>query len=418
MALALLGGTPVRSRPFPSWPQHGVSEEEAVIDVIRSGAWGGYSDKVNEFEEAFSALHNVRHAITCVNGTIALEVALRALGIRCGDQVIVPAITFIATASSVMLCHGVPVFADIDPDTLNISPESVEAAITPRTRAIIPVHFGGHPADMDALRKIADRHRLAIIEDAAHAHGASWRGTPVGNFGDLATFSFQAFKLMTAGEGGIILTQSETLAEKCRSYCNHGRRSSGGWFEHFTLGSNYRMTGLQAALLSAQLARVQEQTRTRQENVARLKELLKSVKGLGPGADDPRVTSQPHYLVTLRYDASAFHGIDRDLFLSALQAEGIPAKAFYPYPLYRNPLLQQKNLPPCACGTWEPAQDYESLDLPECELVCRDGIWLDQTLFLGTVKDIEDIVEACSKIQAMSQDLLPSQRGVQAENSH
>jgi dTDP-4-amino-4,6-dideoxygalactose transaminase len=416
VGLALLGGTPVRSKPFPSWPQHGAPEEEAVIDVLRSGSWGGYSSKVEEFEAAFSALHSVRYAITCVNGTIALEVALRALGIQCGDQVIVPAITFIATASSVMLCHGVPVFADLDPATLNISPESVEAAITPRTRAIIPVHFGGHPADMDALREIADHHKLAIIEDAAHAQGASWRGTPVGNFGDLATFSFQAFKLMTSGEGGIILTQSETLAEKCRAYCNHGRRSSGGWFEHFTLGSNYRMTGLQAAVLSAQLARLQDQTHTRQANVARLRELLTSVKGLQLGAGDPRVTSQPHYLVTLRYDPSAFNGLDRDLFLSALQAEGIPAKAPYPYPLYRNPLFQRKNLPPCSCGKWEPAQDYEALKLPECQRVCREGIWLDQTLFLGTTRDIDDIVEACSKIQAMSQDLLPVQRSMQAEN--
>ncbi len=418
MGLALLGGTPVRSKPFPSWPQHGTAEEEAVIEVLRSGSWGGYSCKVEEFETAFADFHHVRYAISCVNGTIALEVALRSLGIQCGDQVIVPAITFVATASSVMLCHGVPVFADIDPVTLNLSPKSVEAAITPRTKAIIPVHFGGQPADMDALCEIASRHGLAIIEDSAHAQGALWRGTPVGNFGDLATFSFQAFKLITAGEGGIILTRSETLAEKCRAYCNHGRRASGGWFEHFTLGSNYRMTGLQAAVLSVQLRRLEEQTRTRQANVARLRELLGPAKGLRLDADDPRVTSQPNYLVTLRYDPCAFNGVDRDLFLGALQAEGIPAKPSYPYPLYRNPLFCRRNLPPCTCGKWEPAQDYESLNLPECERVCRDGIWLDQTLFLGTSKDIADIVEACSKIQAMSKNLLSAQRGMKAEQRH
>jgi dTDP-4-amino-4,6-dideoxygalactose transaminase len=350
-----------------------------------------------------------------VNGTIALEVALRSVGIRCGDQVIVPAITFVATATSVMLCHGVPVFADIDPVTLNLSPESVEAALTPRTRAIIPVHFGGHPADMDALREVADRHGLAIIEDAAHAQGARWRGTPVGNFGDLATFSFQAFKLMTSGEGGMILTRSETLAEKCWSYCNHGRRAAGGWFEHFTLGTNYRMTGLQAAVLIGQLARLEEQTRRRQANVVRLREGLKSFKGLELAADDPRVTSQPHYLVTMRYDPAAFNGLERGVFLSALQAEGIPAKAPYPYPLYRNPLFQRQNLPPCACGSWEAAQDYASLHLAECERLCRDGVWLEQSLFLGTGKDMDDIVEACSKIQALSKSLLPAQRGIRAE---
>lgn len=418
MDLALLGGTPVRSEPFPGWPQHGTQEEEAVIAVLRSGSWGGYSKKVEEFETAFAALHRVPYAVSCVNGTIALEVALRSLGIQCGDQVIVPAITFVATATSVMLCHGAPVFADIDPVTLNLSPESVQAAITPRTKAIIPVHFGGHPADMDALREIADRHGLAIIEDAAHAQGALWRDTPVGNFGDLATFSFQAFKLMTAGEGGVILTTSEMLARKCWSYCNHGRLVSGGWFEHFTLGTNYRMTGLQAAVLIEQLARLQEQTRTRQANVARLRKLLKSLKGIQLGADDPRVTSQPNYLVTLRYDPSAFNGLDRDLFLSALRAEGIPAKAPYPHPLYRNPLFHRENQPPCACGKWEPAQDYESLNLPECERVCRDGIWLEQPLFLGTSKDIDDIVEACSKIEAMSENLLSAQRDIHAEERH
>lgn len=386
--------------------------------VLRSGSWGGYNGKVEEFERAFAALHGVPYAISCANGTVALEVALRSLGIQCGDQVVVPAITFIATATSVLLCHGVPVFADIDPATLNLSPESVRAAITPRTRAIIPVHFGGQPADMDALREIADRHGLAIIEDAAHAQGARWRGTAVGNFGDLATFSFQAFKLMTSGEGGLILTRSQTLAEKCWSYCNHGRHASGGWFEHFSLGTNYRMTGLQAAVLIEQLARLQEQTRTRQANVARLRRLFKPIKGIQLGADDPRVTSQPNYLVTLRYDASAFHGLDRNLFLSALQAEGIPAKAPYPYPLYRNPLFHGKNLPPCACGRWEPAQDYESLNLPECERLCRDGIWLEQSLFLGTEKDVDDILEACSKVQALSKDLLPAQRSIRTEQRH
>ena len=418
MALALQGGTPVRSEPFPAWPQHDTSEEEALIAVVRDGSWGGYSQKIEEFETAFASLHRVPYGIACVNGTIALEVALRSLGIQCGDEVIVPAITFIATASSVLLCHGVPVFADIDPVTLNLSPEAVKAAITPRTRAIIPVHFGGQPADMDALSEIARSHGLATVEDAAHAHGALWQGTPVGNFGDIATFSFQAFKLVTSGEGGMILTRSEELAEKCRAYCNHGRSASGGWFEHFTLGTNYRMTGFQAAVLSEQLARLEAQTRTRQANVARLRERLASIEGLRLDADDPRVTSQPNYLLTLRYAPSAFNGLDREVFLRALQAEGIPAKASYPYPLYRNPLFHRKNLPPCACGTWKGTQDYESLYLPECERVCRDGVWLEQNLLLGTSKDIDDIVEACVKIQALSQDLLAVQRGSKAKEGH
>ena len=213
MTLALLGGQPVRQRPFLDWPVFGREEEESLQEVLRSRAWGGYSAQVEELEAAFARMHGVRHAICCCNGTVALEVALRALDLECGEEVIVPPITFVSTATAVLICHGVPVFADIDPKTLNLFPPAVEASITSRTRAIIAVHFGGHPADLDALTAIAARHDVALIEDAAHAHGAAWRGTPVGNFGVVATFSFQAFKLMTAGEGGVVLTNSSAIAE-------------------------------------------------------------------------------------------------------------------------------------------------------------------------------------------------------------
>ena len=202
MALALLGGPPVRQKPFPSWPLYGEEEEEILQDVLRSLTWGGYSPQVEEFEKAFARLHGVRHAITCCNGSVALEVALRTLDLECGDEVIVPPITFVSTATSVMICHGVPVFADIDAGTLNLSPAAVEASITPRTRAIIAVHFGGHPADVDALRALALRHQLALIEDAAHAHGAAWRGVPVGNFGSAAPSAFRPSSSPRQAKGG------------------------------------------------------------------------------------------------------------------------------------------------------------------------------------------------------------------------
>lgn len=177
MALALLGGSPVRSRPFTPWPDHGRDEELALGDVLRSGVWGGYHPVVQGFERAFADLHEVPYALSCANGTVALEVALRAVGVGPGDEVIVPPFTFVASASAVLLCQAAPVFADIDPLTLNLSPLAAEAAITPRTRAIVVVHFGGHPAEMDAFREIARRHALALVEDAAHAHGARWRGS-------------------------------------------------------------------------------------------------------------------------------------------------------------------------------------------------------------------------------------------------
>jgi len=407
MTLALLGGQPVRQRPFLDWPVFGREEEESLQEVLRSRAWGGYSAQVEELEAAFARMHGVRHAICCCNGTVALEVALRALDLECGEEVIVPPITFVSTATAVLTCHGVPVFADIDPKTLNLFPPAVEASITSRTRAIIAVHFGGHPADLDALTAIAARHDVALIEDAAHAHGAAWRGTPVGNFGVVATFSFQAFKLMTAGEGGAVLTNSSAIAEKVWSYCNLGRHKGAGWFEHFTLGSNYRLTGFQAAVLGAQLKRLPEQNRLREENVRYFREQMRSFRGLTLAEDDRHVSNHPHYIITLRYDPAAFAGVERDLFLRALQAEGISAQPTYPYPLYRNPLFQ--SLPPCGCGKWSTAQDYESLCLPESERICKEGVWLEHHVFLGTHQDVDDIVAAFEKIQQGAESLLQLQ---------
>lgn len=399
MKLALLGGTPVRSKAFLAWPVFERGEKEALIDVLRSGSWGGYNKKVEEFELAFAAIHRTKHAISCANGTVALEVALRAAGIQCGDEVIVPPFTFVATATTVLLCHGCPVFADIDPVTLNLSPAAVEAAITPRTRAIIVVHFGGHPADMDALTAIASNYKIALIEDCAHAHGASWGGVPVGNFGVAGTFSFQAFKLITSGEGGIVLSNSADMAESMWAYCNQGRRRNAGWFEHYTLGTNYRLTGFQAALLTEQLRKLPSQTRTRAENVQYLREQIADLPGFKMAPVHPKVQNHPHYLVTLRYSPSEMEGVSRGSVLRALQAEGIPAVPTYPYPLYRNPLFTSDQLPLCHCGSWKPAQDYASLNLVESELACRDGIWLEHNLFLGSKRDIDDIAAAFRKIQ-------------------
>jgi dTDP-4-amino-4,6-dideoxygalactose transaminase len=365
---------------------------------------------VREFEDAFAALHRVQHAITCTNGTVAIETVLHALGIGCGDEVIVPPFTFIATATAVLLCHASPVFADIDPETMNLSPVAVEAAITPRTRAIIVVHFGGRPADMDALTAIARRHSLALIEDAAHAHGACWRGIPVGNFGVAATFSFQLFKLMTSGEGGIMLTNSAELSEKLWSYCNQGRRSGGGWYEHPCLGTNSRMTGFQAALLCDQLRQLPEQTRIRAERVGLLRARLARLPGLSMLPVDDRIQQDPNYIVTVRCDAERL-GTDRDILVKALQAEGIPVQLPYPYPLYRNGVFSQQQTAPFNCRNWHPGQAYNSLYLPECERICREGMWLGHKLFLGDNQDIEDMLAAFEKVHRLIPSLAGSQAG-------
>jgi dTDP-4-amino-4,6-dideoxygalactose transaminase len=386
--LAIHGGTPIRTRPFVEWPQYGQAEEDALLSVLHSRSWGGYHESVKQLETSFAKLHQVPFAVSCSNGTVALEVALRAMGVGPGDEVIVPPFTFVASASAILLCGASPVFADIDPVTFNLSVAGAEAAITPRTKAIVVVHFGGRPAELDALRSLADRHGLGLLEDSAHAHGARWKGVPVGGWGDAATFSFQAFKLMTAGEGGIILSKSEKIADACWAYCNQGRTRTGGWFDHYTLGTNYRITAFQAAVLNAQLERLPQQTRTRASNVAYLKRQLAEIPGLTLPPDDPRIENEPFYLLTFWYEAEAFGGLPRDQFIAAMQAEGIPFKPTYPHPLYRNPLFARV----------PQAQNYHQLYLPVAERVCREGIWLGQSALLGDTSDIDDVVAAIRKV--------------------
>jgi len=402
VTLAMLGGPPVRTQPFAPWPQYDHDEEAALLQVLHSRSWGGYHESVKELESSFARYHNVSHAVACSNGTVAIEVALRALGIGPGDEVIVPPYTFIASASAILLCHATPVFADIDPETLNLSVQAAEDAITPRTRAIVVVHFGGRPAEMDAFQALAKRRGLKLLEDAAHAHGARWCGTPVGGWGDVATFSFQSFKLMTAGEGGIILSRSADVIDRCWSYCNQGRTREGGWFNHDTLGTNYRITGFQSAILCEQLKKLPRQTQLRTENVAYFRKRLKDVPGLTLAEDDPRIEQHPYYLLTLRYQPEAFSGLDRDSTIRALNAEGIPCKPTYPYPLYRNPVFAKQKGELARCSGWHAAQDYERLQLPEAERVCRDGIWLNHTVFLGDRKDVDDIIEAFKKVQRLA----------------
>ncbi len=405
MTLALNGGTPVRTLPYTPWPQYGKEEEKELLDVLHSRAWGGYHPAVKALEESFSAYHGVPYAVACANGTIALEVALRALGIGPGDEVIVTPYSFVASASAILLCHATPVFADIDPQTFNLSPKAAEAAITPRTRAIIVVHFGGCPAEMDEFQKLAKRHGLSLLEDAAHAHGARWCGIPVGGWGDVATFSFQAFKLITAGEGGIILTRSSEIADRCWNYCNQGRRREAGWFDHFTLGTNYRMTAFQAAVLNVQLQRLPQQTQRRAANVAYFRQGLREIQGLVLPEDDPRIEQHPYYLLTLWYEPEGFSGLSRDLAVKALQAEGVPFKVTYPHPLYRNPLFAAEQDALSRFGNWHATQDYANLKLPTTERVCREGVWLSHNVFLGEQCDIDDVLAALHKLRRLASTL-------------
>jgi dTDP-4-amino-4,6-dideoxygalactose transaminase len=369
-----------------------------LLQALRSGKWGKLNGtEVAEFEGRFAVMHGCRHGIGVVNGTVSLRLALLAAGIRAEEEVIVPPYTFLATATAVIEANAVPVFADIDLETFNLDPAAVEAAITPRTRAIIPVHLGGQPADMDRLLAIARKHELMLIEDAAHAHGARYRDRPVGSLGDMASFSFQSSKNLTCGEGGILVTSDDQLAEACRSLHNCGRVPGGLWYEHHVISGNYRLGEFQGAVLNAQLDRLPEQTATRDRNGQFLAARLGRIPGIHPQKRSKDCGRHSYHLFLFRIDAQAF-GASRQALLRALEAEGIPVSAGYALPLYRQPLFLQK-----AFGPYLPNAtarlDYSRVQCPNCETICgQQGAWLEQSLLLGEESDMDDIARAFEKI--------------------
>ena len=395
--LALLGGTPVRTRAFTSWPVFDETEERRLLRTLRSGQWSRLDGaEVEQFERRFAQIHGCRHGIAVVNGTVSLRVALLAVGIRAGEEVIVPPYTFFSTASAVVEANAVPVFADVDVGTFNLDPSAVEAAVTPRTRAVIPVHFAGQVADMEAITAVARRYGLTVVEDAAHAHGATWRGRPAGSLGHNASFSFQSSKNLTAGEGGIITTDDYSLAAACRSIHNCCRVEGGVWYEHHVLSGNYRLGEFQGAVLNCQLDRLEEQTQTRDTNGRYLASRLARLPGLHPQARPPDCTRHSYHLFMLRLDAHAF-GAPRDAVLRALEAEGIPCSPGYGFPLYEQPMFRNKAFGPYLSGVLE-ALDYTKVRCPNSERICRECIWLGQELMLGPREDMDDIAAAFEKV--------------------
>lgn len=404
--LALKGGTPLRTKPFPGWPVADETEIKAVEQVVRSGKWGSlHGTQVREFEKAYAEMHQARHAMAVFNGTVALEIALQACGIGPGDEVIMPGYTFIATASAVLIKGAVPVFADIDLETFNIDLGSAESLITPRTRAIMPVHFGGRPCDMQAIKSFAAKHQLRVIEDAAQAWGASWQGTPVGAIGDAGGFSFQSSKNITAGEGGMILTNDDAVAEMIRSVRNCGRMESGIWYAHYHLGTNARMTEFQAAVLLAQLQRYPAAQEKRDHNAQLLDGLLSPHPGIKPLRHDAGVTRHARHLHILRYQPEAWDGLPKNKFLEALKAEGVQLSAGYSIPLYEQPVLKNKSFGPFA--KWFADKiDYASIYLPNTHAACYEqAIWIIQSFLLGSEEDMRDIVRAVEKIYEHRREL-------------
>jgi dTDP-4-amino-4,6-dideoxygalactose transaminase len=318
-----------------------------------------------------------------------------AAGIEAGDEVIIPPYTFFATASAVVEANATPIFVDIDRATFNIDPAAIEAAITKRTRAIIPVHLGGLPCDMDAIMAIAQRHGLVVIEDAAHAHGSAYKGRRVGGIGHMGSFSFQSSKNLTCGEGGIIVTNTDAFAERCRSIHNCGRVEGGAWYEHHVISGNYRLGEFAGAILNCQFERLEEQTNTRDANGRHLNEHLAMIPGITPQRRDASTTRNAQHLYCMRYDEGTF-GVPRATVIEALVAEGIPVSPGYVLPLHRQPMFINRAFGPYAAVK---EIDFAGSNVPNTERICSsEGLWLTQNVLLGTRADMDEIIAAFEKV--------------------
>ncbi len=380
--LAILGGQPLRSRPYPSWPMWDESERENLIATLESGAWwSGDGDRAQRFADDFAAFQGARHGLPMTNGTHTLEAAFAALGVGAGDEVLVPAITFVASATAIMSVGAEPVIVDVDADTLCIDAAAAEAAITPRTKALVAVHCGGCVADLDALTELCARRSLHLVEDCAHAHGSSWRGRGVGSWGDFGSFSMQGGKLMTAGEGGVLLTNQPELENAAWEFHNCGRERGKWFYHHRTAGSNMRMTEWQGAVLQAQLARFPEQHRIRNANAVVLNEALAEIPGIRPQPRDERMDANGNYCFIFHYDASEFAGVPLREFEAALEAEGIPMGVSYP-----------------SLGDLELFAGDDRPAVPVAVNAAATTVWLEHRMLLARRESVLDVARVVEKV--------------------
>ena len=389
----------MRRRPFAPWPQYRPADAERLQSVLQSRHWGGYpvpSPLAGEFAARFAHEHGAEFGLCVSNGTIALIAALQAAGVRFGDEVIVPAYTWDGTATAVLQAGAVPVFADVDPDTYCLSVDAARQAITPRTRAIIPVHLAMRFTDMDPLVELAAAQGLRIVEDCAHAHGGQYRGRGAGSMGDLGCFSFQESKLMTAGEGGIVITSRLEYFEHLQSQVNCGRASLTDRFHQRVLGSNYRITEFQAALLLGQLDMLPELAERRSRHAAALSRELWSIAGIRPLPPQPAVTRDTIYCYVFQYRPPG-EAVSRDLFAAALDAEGIPCDGRFYEAVYRSDLFYASpEISPQLCQA-----DYSKTYCPVAERAAyAESVWLPQFLLLGDEGDVEDVACAIRKIMS------------------
>ncbi|MGC4792001.1 DegT/DnrJ/EryC1/StrS family aminotransferase [Micromonospora sp. DT178] len=386
-----MSGQPSTVSEFPEWPQFGDEERAGLIRALEQGQWwrmGG--SEVDSFEREFGDYHGTPHALAVTNGTHALEVALEVLGVGPGTEVIVPAFTFISSSLAAQRLGAVAVPVDVDLDTYCVDPAAVEAAITPRTKVVMPVHMAGQFADMDALDKLAADAGVAVLQDAAHAHGAQWQGKRAGALGSVAAFSFQNGKLMTAGEGGAVVFPDEELRERAFLVHSCGRPRTDRDYLHGTTGSNYRMGEFTAAVLRAQLSRLDEQIAVREQRWPLLSSLLAEIPGVVPQTTDPRTDRNPHYMAMFRVPGITIER--RRAVVDALIARGVPAFVAF-RAIYR-----------CE-GFWKAGAPDESVEAiaarcPNVEQIHSDCIWLHHRTLLGTEQQMHDIAAVLAAVLA------------------
>jgi len=414
--LALLGGTPVRKKLFPSWPLIGKEEIAAVNKVLKEGHLSMFAappselflggKKIREFENDFAKYHNVKYAISLNSGTAGLHVALAAAGVGPGDEVIVTPYSFTSSATSVLIQNAIPIFADVNIRTYNIDPNEIKKRITSKTKAIIVVHLLGNPAEMDEIMEIAREYDLIVIEDCAQSIGAKYHNKLVGTIGHLGVFSFQETKNITTGEGGMVITNDDSLAERCRLFRNHGeainyaqRRRS---YSCSLIGWNYRMTEIEAAIGVEQLKKLDKFNKIRIRNAKYLNSKLKRIEGLEIPSE--RKNSKHVYHIYGVFYESKKIGIPRNKFIEALKAEGIPCSGGYPHPLYKNSVFTEKRgygntNCPFICKYYQKVIDYAKVKCQNVEKLCYEhALWIPIIRPPSTLKDMNDVILAIKKI--------------------
>jgi dTDP-4-amino-4,6-dideoxygalactose transaminase len=402
--LAITGGQPVRKTPFPTWPAFTNEEALALQDVLSSTRWGGQpfpGKHAVAFAKKFAAVHTAKYA-QCVNtGTVAIQASLKAIGIRPGDEVIVPAYTWEGTVGPVLLVNAVPIFVDVDPDTYCLDARLIEKAITPKTKAILPVHLGMRFADMDEILRIAAKHHLKVIEDCAHAHGGMWRGRGAGSMGDLGAFSFQSSKLITSGEGGAVITNNLEYFELVQSYINAGRASLTDHHKRRIIGFNYRLGEFQAAVLGPQLDRLPALSAVRDTNMKHFESRLHNTPAIGLLKPDPRITRLAPYGYVIKYFSSRAKDIPRANFVAALQLEGIPCDGLFYEPVYKSSLfpVDSGDFPALSWGREKPLELRSMFSCPESERAAyQEAIWFPHQNFIGSKEDADAIVDAIHRV--------------------